>query len=50
MDLSNYATNADLKGATSVDTSCLAAATDLASLEAKADKINIDKPKMFPLI
>ena len=37
LDLSNYATKSDLKGATSVDTCNLAARSDLASL--KAEKI-----------
>ena len=41
-NLSYYATKADLKGATGVDTSNLAAKSDLASLKAEVDidKIN----------
>ena len=38
VDLSNYATKADLKNATGVATSKLAAKPDLASLKAKIDK------------
>ena len=38
-------TKADLKGATDVDTSNLAAKSDLASLKADVDKIDIDKLK-----
>ena len=41
----NYATKADLKGGTGVDTSNLAAKIDLASLEVEVDKIDIDKLK-----
>ena len=43
--MSNYATKADLKGATEVDTSNLAGKSDLASLEAEADKIDVDNLK-----
>ena len=43
LDLYNYATKADLKGATDFDTCNLAAKSDLASLKAKADKMDIDK-------
>ena len=42
LDLPNYSTKADLKGATGVDSSNLAAKSDLASLKAKVDKINVD--------
>ena len=48
LDLSNYSTKADLKGATGADTSILAAKSDLASLKAEVDKINIDKLKTVP--
>ena len=41
----NYATKADSKGGTGVDTSNLAAKIDLASLEVEVDKIDIDKLK-----
>ena len=44
-DLSNYATKADLKGAADIDTSNLAANSDLASLKAEVVKIDIDKLK-----
>ena len=43
VDLFNYATKADLKNATGVDTSKLAAKSDLASLKAEVDKLDIDK-------
>ena len=42
LDLYNYATKVDLKRATGVDTSNLAAKSDLASLKAELDKIDID--------
>ena len=45
LDLSNYTRKPDLKGATGVDTSNLAAKSDLASLQAEVDKINIEKIK-----
>ena len=47
-DLSNYATKADLKNAAGVDTSKLAAKSDLASLKAEVDKWDIDKLKNEP--
>ena len=43
VDLSNYAAKADLKNATEIDTSKLAAKSDLASLEAEVDKLDVDK-------
>ena len=45
MDLSIYPTKTDLKAATGVDTSNVAAKSDLASLKAKVDKIDIEKLK-----
>ena len=42
-DLPNYATKADLKNATGIDTSKLAAKSDLVSLEAEVDKLDINK-------
>ena len=48
VDLSNYATKADLKNATGIDTSKLAAKSDLASLKAEVDKIDVDKLKTVP--
>ena len=49
VDLSNYATKLDLKNATGVDTSKLAAKSDLVSLKAKVDKIDLDKLKTVPV-
>ena len=49
MDLSNYATKFDLKNATEVDTSKLAAKPVLASLKAKVDKIDVEKLKTVPV-
>ena len=48
MYLSNYATKADLKGATSSDISNLAAKSDLNSLKADLDEIDVDKLKTIP--
>ena len=48
VDLSNYATKADLKNATEVDASKLAAKYDLASLKAGVDKIGAEKLKTVP--
>ena len=45
LDLSSYATKAELKKATGVDTSKLAAKFDLVSLKAEVDKIDVDKLK-----
>ena len=42
-DLSNYATKADLKNATGIDTSKLAAKSDLLSLKAEVNKIDVGK-------
>ena len=42
-DLSNYATKADLKTVTHVDTSRFALKTNLASIKTEVDKLNIDK-------
>ena len=44
--LSNYATQADLKNVTGVDTSSFAKITDLASLKSNADKLDIYKLKI----
>ena len=49
LNLSNYAIKADLKGAAGVDTSKLAAKSDLASLKAEIDKIDVDKLKIVPV-
>ena len=48
LDLSNYATKADLKNATGVNTSDFAKKTDLASLKSDVDKLDIDKLKIVP--
>ena len=49
LDLSNYATKTDLKEATGIDTSNLAAKSGLASLKAETDKIDVDKLKAVPV-
>ena len=43
VDLSDYATKADLKHETGIDTSKLAAKSDLASLKAEVNELDIDK-------
>ena len=43
VDLSNYATKADIKNISRVDTSSFTLKTNLASLKAKADKLDINK-------
>ena len=48
LDLSNYATKADSKNATGVDTSKFAKKVDLASLKSNVDKLDIDKLKNVP--
>ena len=48
VDLSNYATKADLKNATGDDASSFAKKTDLASLKFNVDKLDIDKLKNVP--
>ena len=45
LDLPNYATKADLKDATGIDTSKFAKKFDLANLKSNVDKWNIDKLK-----
>ena len=47
-DLSNYATKADLKNATGIDTSKLAMKSDFVRLKAEVDKIDISKLKTAP--
>ena len=49
VDLSNYATKADLKNATGIDTSELAAKSDLASSKSEEDKLDIDKLVPVPV-
>ena len=46
--MSNYATKADLKNSTGIDTSKLVAKCDLTSLKAEMDKTNIGKLKPVP--
>ena len=50
VDLSNYATKADLKNEIGVDTSKLAAKSDLTSLKDEVDKIDVDKLRTFLMI
>ena len=45
LDLSNYATKADLKNATGVDTSKFAEKVNLANLKSNVDKLDTDKIK-----
>ena len=47
-DLSNYATKADLKDATGVDTSKFVKKIDLANLKSDLDQLDIDKFKNVP--
>ena len=48
LDLSNYATKFDLKGAIETDTSGCAKKNDLAKLKTNVDKLDIDKMKTVP--
>ena len=45
LHVSNYATKANLKNATGVDTSDFAKKTEFANLKSDVDKFNIDKLK-----
>ena len=49
VDLSNYATKADLNDATGIDTSNFALKSNLASLKAEVDKQDIDKLVPVPV-
>ena len=49
LDLTNYATKADLKNITHVDMSSFASKTNLASLKTEVDKTDIDKLKTAPV-
>ena len=49
VDLSNYETKLDLINTTGLDTSKLVAKYELASLKAKADKIDVDKLQTIPV-
>ena len=46
--MSNYATRADLKNATGIDTSSFAKNVDLANLKSNVGKLDIDKLKNIP--
>ena len=48
LDFFNYATKANLKNATEVDTSKLAKKVDLANLKSNTNKLDIDKLKNKP--
>ena len=48
LDLSNYATKADLKNVTGVDTPKFVKKVDLANLKSDVDKLDIDKLKNAP--
>ena len=48
VDLSNYATKTDLKNILHVDVSCFALKSNLASLKAEVDKLEIDKLTPVP--
>ena len=49
VDLSNYATKADIKNISHVDTSSFASKTNLANLKTEVDKLDIDKLVPVPV-
>ena len=49
LNLSNYATKANLKGATGIKRCMFASKTDLASLKTKVDDVDGDKTKTVPV-
>ena len=49
VDLSSYATKADIKNISHVDTSSFAPKTNLASLKTEVDKLDTDKLVPFPV-
>ena len=49
VDLSNYATKADIKNISHVDTSSFALKSNLASLKTEVDKLDIDKVAPVPV-
>ena len=49
VDLSNYATKADIKNISRVDTSSFALKTNLADLKTDVDKLDIDKLVPVPV-
>ena len=48
VDLSNYATKADIKNISHADTSSFALKTNLANLKSEVDKLDVDKLKPVP--
>ena len=48
VDLSNYATKADIKNISHADTSSFALKTNLANLKTEIDKLDVDKLTTFP--
>ena len=48
LDLFDYATQTDLKGATGIETSKVVSKTDLASLKTKEENLDVDKVKTVP--
>ena len=50
IDLSNYATKADIKNISHVDTSSFALKTNLANLKSEVDKLDIDKLVRVPTV
>ena len=49
VDLSNYATKADIKNISHVDTSSFALKTNLAGLKTEVDKLDINKLEPVPV-
>ena len=49
VDLSNYATKADVKNISHIDTSGFASKTNLATLKTEVDKLDIDKLVPVPV-
>ena len=49
VDLSNYATKADIKNILHVDTSSFALKTNLSSLKSEVDELDIDKLAPVPV-
>ena len=49
LDLTNYATETDLKNITHVDVSSFASKTNLAALKTEVDKIDVEKLKTTPI-
>ena len=49
IDLSNYATKANVKNISHVNTSSFALKTNLANLKTEVDKLDVDKLKSVPV-